>query len=450
MTTMAESLHEQIPSLERRLAREPQSPLFARLASHYLQAGRAQDALRICDEGLAIYPFYSTGHLIKGKVLLELKMLAEAKREFEVVSELLPSSELASRLYSSIDLGPSTDIATTVTEEPAAVVEPMAPEASAPPQEETVTAEVSLVLQADQVVPQVEVAPPQEVIAEELPLVQEEVPAQPAETPRTEEPSSFGGEPTGVEFQEQPQAETTDYGFGVPAESAQPEEPVTEISTEPPAVQPEPYAEPGTTLDEEAVTVEPTTTEETKTEAGQTPDWFEAFSQLEQPPTETAEPAIEGQPEEENPFAAFGAEAELPTPEAPIEGETFEEFAARIRMELFGTEGTLTLDEYLASSSPDQPTAAPDHIEELAEKLKVPTKITPVINFAEKAPRPASEADTPAGSGFVTPTLAEIYVKQGWYDDAIKAYRALAANKPAEREKFEQRITEIEEMKKQQ
>lgn len=288
MTTMAQSLHEQIPSLEQRLAREPQSPLFARLASHYLQAGRAQDALRICDEGLAIYPFYSTGHLIKGKVLLELKMLAEAKREFEVVSELLPSSELASRLYSSIDLGPSTDIATTVTEEPAAVVEPMAPEAWAPPQEETVTAEESLVMQADRAVAQVEAAPPQEVMAEE---------------------------------------------------------PVTEISTEPPAVQPEPYAEPGTTLDEEAVTVEPTTTEETKTEAGQTPDWFEAFSQLVQPPTETVEPAVEGQPEEENPFAAFGAEAELPTPEAPIEGETFEEFAARMRMELFGTEGTMTLDE---------------------------------------------------------------------------------------------------------
>jgi cytochrome c-type biogenesis protein CcmH/NrfG len=50
----------------------------------------------------------------------------------------------------------------------------------------------------------------------------------------------------------------------------------------------------------------------------------------------------------------------------------------------------------------------------------------------------------------VTPTLAEIYVKQGWYDDAIKAYRTLAANKPGEREKFDRRIAEIEEMKKQQ
>ena len=41
-------------------------------------------------------------------------------------------------------------------------------------------------------------------------------------------------------------------------------------------------------------------------------------------------------------------------------------------------------------------------------------------------------------------------MKQGWFDDALKAYRALVVNKPAEKEKFEQRIAEIEEMKKKQ
>ncbi len=73
-----------------------------------------------------------------------------------------------------------------------------------------------------------------------------------------------------------------------------------------------------------------------------------------------------------------------------------------------------------------------------------------MINYSEKAPRPATEGETSSGAGFVTPTLAEIYVKQGWLDDAIKAYRALIVNKPAEKEKFEQRISEIEEMKKKQ
>ena len=84
---MTDVIQEHIKSLEQRLATEPQSPLFARLASLYLQAGRASDALRLCDDGLAIYPFYSTAHLVKGKALVELGMMAEAKHEYVVVYE---------------------------------------------------------------------------------------------------------------------------------------------------------------------------------------------------------------------------------------------------------------------------------------------------------------------------------------------------------------------------
>ena len=87
-------------------------------------------------------------------------------------------------------------------------------------------------------------------------------------------------------------------------------------------------------------------------------------------------------------------------------------------------------------------------IEELTNKLQSAGKITPVINFAQKETPAASEQDTPAGMGFVTPTLAEIYAKQGWFDDAIKAYRTLARNKPAEKERYEKRIAELEELKK--
>ena len=142
----------------------------------------------------------------------------------------------------------------------------------------------------------------------------------------------------------------------------------------------------------------------------------------------------------------FGAEE----PTATVEGEPYEDFTARVRMDLFGTEDTMTLEEYLGQTAPPQaPTAAEDNIGDLAEKLKTSPRITPpVINFSEKAPRPAGEADPGGATGFVTPTLAEIYVKQGWFDDAIKAYRALATNKPAESEKYQQRIAEIEEMKK--
>jgi hypothetical protein len=93
-------------------------------------------------------------------------------------------------------------------------------------------------------------------------------------------------------------------------------------------------------------------------------------------------------------------------------------------------------------------TGVQDKIEELTNKLQTAGKITPVINFAQKETSTASEQDTPAGMGFVTPTLAEIYAKQGWFDDAIKAYKTLARSKPAEKERYEKRIAELEELKK--
>ncbi|MBE0555779.1 MAG: hypothetical protein IH628_00990 [Proteobacteria bacterium] len=130
-------------------------------------------------------------------------------------------------------------------------------------------------------------------------------------------------------------------------------------------------------------------------------------------------------------------------------GEGYEEFDEAMRRELSGSENTVSLEEFLAPA--DQSTAeydADDGIEELAEKLKTPPKITPVIDITEKKAPPPSEEDTPASTGFVTPTLAEIYAKQGWYDDAIVAYKTLARIKPAERERFEKRIQELEELKK--
>ena len=88
-----ETTQQRIAILEKKVGTDATSPLFAQLAHFYLEAKRAQDALRICDAGLAHYPFYTTGHLIKGKVLVALNMQAEARREFEFVHNFLPSNE---------------------------------------------------------------------------------------------------------------------------------------------------------------------------------------------------------------------------------------------------------------------------------------------------------------------------------------------------------------------
>lgn len=45
----------------------------------------------------------------------------------------------------------------------------------------------------------------------------------------------------------------------------------------------------------------------------------------------------------------------------------------------------------------------------------------------------------------VTPALAEILVKQGAYEEAIKVYRKLIEQRPSDKEKYEQEIKKIEE-----
>lgn len=467
---MTEPSQEQIKSLEERLAREPQSPLFARLASYYLTLGRAQEALLLCDNGLAHFPFYSTAHLVKGHVLVQLGMMAEAKHEYEVVCEFMPKSETAARLWSRIDLGTPEAIPVAQAAEEVAIAEPepspeivaepvheepAPPEPVAPVVEEHI--EAAPVVE-EPVVPVAEESPSPELAAEEqmavespeAPAAGEEAFGTTVEAGAGEEP--FGAAPEGAPLAEELSQPTTDFGFGETAEAlpqTSEETPFGESQiTEPAVAEENPFdqiAGQGFGADLAAPEV-PSPQAEAETPASAQPEWLDAFSQLQQP-AEEAQTVPEAAPAEEaNPFAAFGGEE----PAAPADAETYEDYTARLRMELFGTENTMTLEEYLSGSTPASPEAAePDDIGDLAEKLKSSQRITPpVINFAEKVGRTSSDVEATSESGFVTPTLAEIYVKQGWYDDAIKAYRTLAANKPEEKEKYQQRIAEIEEMKR--
>lgn len=140
---------------------------------------------------------------------------------------------------------------------------------------------------------------------------------------------------------------------------------------------------------------------------------------------------------------------DVDVPALPAGVESYEQFATRMSEELAGSGDTLTLEEFFAPTTKQvQQEPKVDHIEELAEKLKSAPRITPIIDIKEKKAIPPSEEDTPASTEFVTPTLAEIYAKQGWYDDAIIAYKTLARIKPAERERFEKRVQELEQLKK--
>lgn len=470
---MADHSEEHVSQLEQRLSADPSSPLFARLAGYYLQVGRAEEALRLCDTGLAHHPSYSTGHLIKGKILLSLQMPAEAKREFGIVRDILPANQTVINLYAGIDVPETVEPPATAVEETGMVTDSFVDGSVREEVETPVIAEAEL---------QAEVVP---TVEEPSPFGGEEMPQTGFAPVEEEQPSPFGGteEQTTVaeEIQPAPEAvepspfgeattEETVSAFGEVTPSVEPssDQGFGEVVTqEPPAAEPpappviptydeaDPLSALRADSGEDAFGQSPPTVGEQQSAEAATPptDYFDAFSQL-QPVAQEPETAasLEGGTEQ-NPFEAFGGGTVDERSSASTgtgEEESFEEFSARTRMELFGTENTMTLEEFLGTSTSDSAPPATDQIGELAEKLKSPKKITPVINFSEKETRKASEAGTDAGTGFVTPTLAEIYAKQGWYDDAIKAYRTLAANKPAEREKYEQRIAELEELKSKQ
>lgn len=74
---------DEIRHYEARLTREPSSQAFAALAEAYRRAGRAEEAIALCREGLARYPTYSTARFVLAKALLDREDLAAARGEVE-------------------------------------------------------------------------------------------------------------------------------------------------------------------------------------------------------------------------------------------------------------------------------------------------------------------------------------------------------------------------------
>ncbi|HVN47349.1 MAG TPA: hypothetical protein VMU30_00865 [Bacteroidota bacterium] len=388
--------NQDLATLEKRVGHQGNSPLFAQLASYYLEQSRAEEALRLCDAGLANFPFYTTGHLIKGKTLLALKMYAEARREFEFVSEFLPINNAVKELLAKV-----------------------------PAKEEILSAPVQ------------EPPPPLAEPAREI-----EIPSaaeQPAAATRTVGlPATEIGQPV------------QDFGFVQPAP-----EPGQSLFMPPePAAT---HANPVETFPSPAVDTAPVIPEPA-------PASFTDFSFIPPAASLTPEPQNFAQEQVNNLDFPFSQQQEKSS-SLEQQDESFQKFVMRKSAELSG-ENTTTMEEYFASQAqvsfspipekifdntpPENVVSVePNKIEELAEKLQGAGKITPVINFAQKETPTVSEDDAPASVGFVTPTLAEIYAKQGWYDDAIKAYKTLARNKPSDRERFEQRVAELEALKQQ-
>jgi len=164
------------------------------------------------------------------------------------------------------------------------------------------------------------------------------------------------------------------------------------------------------------------------------------------------------------------------------EQQGFDAFAGEWQARWQGRKDRLTFEEYVGASAatmdeeaalsaelpagpaevpsvsppaPQAPSQAPDvspdvSVEQIMERLEGAPRIVRVPEAPSKAEPPrevAPESAPPAQGRFVTATLAEIYASQGEYNEAIEAYRTLAAQRPGSAERYQKRLAELEELK---
>ena len=83
---------------EERLARDPRSLAFAPLADLYRKAGRVEEAVALCREGLSRYPEYTTARLILAKSLMSQDSFAQALEELDAILTTAPRDAQCHRL----------------------------------------------------------------------------------------------------------------------------------------------------------------------------------------------------------------------------------------------------------------------------------------------------------------------------------------------------------------
>jgi tetratricopeptide (TPR) repeat protein len=89
--------------LEEKLAANPKSPLFARLASHYLAEGNVERAIDLLESGLREYPDYATAHLILGRSFESFGRTVEALVEYRRVLKAVPDNPTVRHLVERVE-----------------------------------------------------------------------------------------------------------------------------------------------------------------------------------------------------------------------------------------------------------------------------------------------------------------------------------------------------------
>lgn len=92
----------EIEKLEARYRENPKGRNFAPLADAYRKAGLIDNAIELCQAGLALHPDYVSGHIVHGRCLVDKKDDAAAETVFRRVLDLDPENILALKVLAEI------------------------------------------------------------------------------------------------------------------------------------------------------------------------------------------------------------------------------------------------------------------------------------------------------------------------------------------------------------
>jgi tetratricopeptide (TPR) repeat protein len=95
---MNQPMSTHIEDLKRRLERDPSSIAFAQLAEQYRRAGRYEEAIVTCRDGLSRHPAYLSARMTLGRSLAEIGRHEEAVKELGQVLHAAPDNLTAMRL----------------------------------------------------------------------------------------------------------------------------------------------------------------------------------------------------------------------------------------------------------------------------------------------------------------------------------------------------------------
>ncbi|HXY31711.1 MAG TPA: tetratricopeptide repeat protein [Gemmatimonadaceae bacterium] len=460
-----------IEELIQQYAQNPRR-VFARLANEYRKAGKLDDAILICRSNVPLQPTYISGYIVLGQALYDYGQFDEARETFEAALNLDPENLIALRHLGDIarsggdldsarswyhrllEVDPQNDEVALQLSQLEAAAAPRAPEpeSGAPISWSDINPErqASPPMAPPQGVPGVSLGSSldfgddaQQTLAQALGM------DAPAATPMEE--TQIAGLTRGfglVEFSDPPPPPAVPEPEAPPAPIEREASTWTyDVQSEPvaaewsaPSVEPEPATAGAEIERAPELSMDHPTAEPMAAEASDVRSFAEPVPAFEpepdlppaleppsvEPPRVTAhappiEPVTYGRPEEEE---------EPPLSLGEVE-PSFTRQDERGRVDSWSSVEMPSAEQHPAAGEP----------EEREQRWDIEEPYDPTVGRMLDLPRATPSEATPAA--FVTETMAELYLQQGFHEEALSIYRQLSAQRPDD-EALKERIARLE------